>query len=84
MVSVKRKTYVKYVGLLIDNNRELKHATFLSHGRHPEVACQDNGLPQIFQLIVSTSQKRLDNINEVEWRQAEEEKSTFPVGVHGS
>ena len=68
MVSVKRKTYVKYVGLLIDNNRELKHATFLSHGRHPEVACQDNGLSQIFQLIVSTSEKRLDNINVVEWR----------------
>ena len=71
MVSVKRKTYVKYVGLLIDHNRELKHATFFSHGRQPEVACQDNRLPQIFQLIVSTSEKRLDNINVVEWSPVE-------------
>ena len=73
MASVKRKTYVKYVGLLIHNNRKLKACnifepltatqwSFILHG-------QDNGLSQIFQLIVSTSEKRLDNINVVEWRQ---------------
>ena len=30
---------------------------------------QDSGLPQIFKLIVSTSEKRINNIKVVEWRQ---------------
>ena len=34
-----------------------------------DFARQGNGLSQIFQLIVSTSEKRLENINVVEWRQ---------------
>ena len=32
-------------------------------------AAQDLGLSQIFKLIVSTSEKRLKNINVVVWRQ---------------
>ena len=32
-------------------------------------ACQDSALSQIFKLIVSTSQKILDNINAVVWRE---------------
>ena len=49
-------------------NRELKHATFLSYGRQPgseHFARQDSGLFQIFKLIVSTSEKRLNNVNVV-------------------
>ena len=42
--------------------RELKHATFLGHGRQPEgehFSGQDLGFSQIFKLIVSASAKRL-------------------------
>ena len=49
-------------------NRELKHATFLSHGRQPEVyisQARTLGLSQIFKVIVSASAKRLENINVV-------------------
>ena len=32
-------------------------------------ARQDSGVSQIFKLIVSTSEKKVNNINGVEWRQ---------------
>ena len=47
--------------------RELRHATFLNHGPKPEVnisyARTLSGLSQIFKLIVSSSEKRHNNIN---------------------
>ena len=46
-------------------SREIKHATFLSHGRKPEVniLLARTLVSQIFKVIVSTSAKRLKNIN---------------------
>ena len=48
---------------------ELKQTTFISHGRKPEVIILHirtvSGLFQTFKLIVSTSEKRLNNINMV-------------------
>ena len=43
-------------------HQRAKQATLLSHGRK-HFACQDSGLSQIFKLIVSSSEKRLNNIN---------------------
>ena len=42
------------------DNRELNHGQFLSHGRKSKVSTflfKDSGLSQIFQLIISTSEK---------------------------
>lgn len=49
---------------LISVNRDLKKVRFKSHGRKPEhFPCQDGGLSQVFKLIVSASEKTLENIN---------------------
>ena len=50
-------------------NRELKHATFLSHGRQPEVNISHarKVVSQIFKLIVSTSKKRLKTESARRW-----------------
>ena len=58
--------YVRLSYKITPYNRELKHATFLSHGRQLEVNISHaSGLSQIFKLIVSTSEKRLNNVNVV-------------------
>ena len=67
--------------------RELKHATFLSHGRQPEVNISHDrtvAVSQIFKIIVSASENILNNINVVVWRQVKYENSALPVAVRGS
>ena len=49
-------------------NRELKHATFFEPRTatgSEHFARQDSGVSQIFKLMVSTSEKKLNNINGV-------------------
>ena len=58
------------MALLVLTLESFKHAAFL---RRTETgilhfACQDSGLSQIFQLIVSASEKTLNSINVVVWR----------------
>ena len=61
------KSVSQSVGQLVVISRELKHATFLSHGRQPEVNISSarTVVSQIFKLMVSTSEKTLNNINVV-------------------
>ena len=45
---------------------------------------QDSGLSQILKLTVSSSKKRLNNINVVVWREVKYENSALLVAVRGS
>ena len=54
--------------IVTKDKRELKHATFLSHGRQPEVNISHARTVvsvKFFKIIVSASEKILNNINVV-------------------
>ena len=67
-------------------NRELKHATFLSHERKPEVNISPawTVVSPDFQTNRLYKWKDTSDINAVVWIQVKYENSTLPVAVRGS
>ena len=65
--------------------RELKHATFLSHGRQPEVNISHaRTVVSLTFSNLSYLLVRLNNINVAVWREVEYENNALSVAVRGS